>query len=126
MMAIPLILSLLFGKTALSFCGNDFMMILAIFAIFVIIHEFIHGFFFKAFSKSGKVKYGFSKGMFYAANPGVIYTKKQFIIIAITPFIINSLLFILLLGLGMHSNLILGVFILHTSACAGDFWYVYK
>jgi len=110
-----------------SFSISSYFWVLGIFLIFLPIHEFIHGIFFKAFSKSGKkIKYGFSKGMLYASNPGEFYTKWQFVIIILAPFLLNSILFFLLSMFGLDSTVLWIVFILHTTGCAGDFWYIYE
>lgn len=114
------------GDLRLSFSIFSYFWILGIYLISLLIHELIHGIFFKIFSKSAKVKYGFAKGMFYASNPGEIYTKRQFIIIVLAPFVLNSVLFFLLSLLGLDSTVLWSVFILHTTGCAGDFWYIYE
>ena len=35
----------------------------------IIVHELIHGIFFKLFNKEGKVKFGFKNGLAYATSP---------------------------------------------------------
>ncbi|MBC6130401.1 DUF3267 domain-containing protein, partial [Listeria booriae] len=40
----------------------------------LVIHEGVHGIFFKAFHPEGKVKFGFKNGMAYATSPGSFYT----------------------------------------------------
>src|SRR5690625_2467839 len=78
----------------ISFSTSSLFWALVIFFISLPIHEVIHGLFFKIFSTSNsKIKYGFSKGMLYASNPGEVYTKRQFSIIALSPFVLNSVLF---------------------------------
>lgn len=99
---------------------------MVIFLLSLPVHEWFHGIFFKLFSEEKHVTYGFMKGMLYASNPGVIYTKKQFFIIAFAPFVLNSCLFYALSFIGMDAGVLWVVFILHTSGCAGDFWYVYE
>ncbi|MBC1482203.1 DUF3267 domain-containing protein [Listeria sp. FSL L7-1509] len=89
----------------------------------LIIHEAVHGIFFKAFQPSGKVKFGFKKGMAYATSPGSFYTKPQFFIISIAPFVVLTGLFLLLRFLGVNEAVVYLIFALHTSGCVGDFYY---
>lgn len=88
------------------------------------IHEGIHGLFFKLFSPASKVKFGYMAGMLYATAPGEIYTRKQYIIIILMPFIIiTAVLFILMFTFPHVSYKYL--LVIHTGGCAGDFYYVY-
>ncbi|MBF2358559.1 DUF3267 domain-containing protein [Listeria welshimeri] len=89
----------------------------------LIIHEGVHGIFFKAFHPEGKVKFGFKNGMAYATSPGSFYTKSQFFIISIAPFIVLTGLFVFLRFLGVNEAVIYLIFALHTSGCVGDFYY---
>ncbi|MBC1700382.1 DUF3267 domain-containing protein [Listeria welshimeri] len=89
----------------------------------LVIHEGVHGIFFKAFHPEGKVKFGFKNGMAYATSPGSFYTKSQFFIISIAPFIVLTGLFIFLRFLGVNETVIYLIFALHTSGCVGDFYY---
>src|SRR5699024_10483257 len=115
-----------FGSFDVPFSMQGILWGTLIFVVSIPIHELCHGLFFKRLSSSGKVTYGFSKGMFYATNPGVIYTKKQFFVIALAPFVMVSAGYILLYFLGVPSTILWVVFIVHTSACVGDFWYIYE
>lgn len=89
----------------------------------LIIHEAVHGIFFKAFCPEGKVKFGFKSGMAYATSPGSFYTKSQFFIISIAPFVVLTGLFIFLRSLGVNEAVVYLIFALHTSGCVGDFYY---
>lgn len=89
----------------------------------LVIHEAVHGIFFKAFKPSGKVKFGFKSGMAYATSPGSFYTKTQFFIISIAPFVVLTGLFIFLRFLGVNESVVYLIFALHTSGCVGDFYY---
>lgn len=93
-------------------------------AAIIILHEGIHGIFFKLFNMNGKVKYGYKNGMFYATAPGKIYKKKYFSIIVIMPFIIITIMLILVLYL-LDKTAITVILVFHTGACAGDFYYLY-
>ena len=91
----------------------------------VIVHELIHGLFFKLFNPEGKVKFGFKNGMAYATSPQSIYTKGQFSIIILAPFvIINSLIFIAFL-LGWFQGIAFIFFsAFHAASCVGDFYFI--
>ncbi len=92
----------------------------------IVIHELIHGLFFKWFHPKGKVKFGFKNGLAYATSPGSLYNKWQFAWISIAPFVLIT--FSLWLALELN-NLEPIVFIylatFHASACVGDFYWIY-
>lgn len=52
----------------------------------IIVHELIHGIFFKLFNKEGKVKFGFKNGLAYATSPNSFYSRWQFLLILLAPF----------------------------------------
>ena len=107
----------------------DFMSLLLFFvAVFglLIIHELIHGMCFKVFNPQGTVKFGFKNGMAYATSPNSYYTKRQFSIICLAPFILLSL------GLyGLYATHLISptsfIFLgaIHGSGCIGDFYWAY-
>ena len=94
--------------------------------IVIVIHELIHGLFFKLFHPAGKVKFGFKNGMAYATSPDSFYSKGQFSVIALAPFV---LLTGTLLGLYFAGSLSAPAFIfistLHAAGCVGDFYLIY-
>lgn len=92
--------------------------------LIIVFHELIHGIFFKLFSPSGRVKYGYKDGMFYATAPGEIYNRKQFAVIILMPFIILTLLLLLCLYF-LNYTAVTVILIFHTGACAGDFYFIY-
>lgn len=94
-----------------------------LFAVFTV-HEGIHGLFFKIFSLGSKVKFGYKSGMLYATAPGEVYTRKQYTIIILMPFIIITAVLLLLMFTFPHASYKY-LFAIHTGGCAGDFYYVY-
>ena len=64
-----------------------------------VVHECIHGIFFKLFSPKNKVYFGAANGMIYCAIPGDVYTVYV-LISSIAPFVIITMLFIVTLFLG--------------------------
>lgn len=47
----------------------DLLILMVAYFILIIIHELIHGAFFKLFDPKGKVKFGFKNGVAYATSP---------------------------------------------------------
>lgn len=115
--------SALVGREQFGIVGAVFF-IIALFFIIIIVHEAIHGIFFKVFNPEGKVNYGFKAGMAYATSPGTVYTRRQFLIIIIMPFVIITAVMVTMMF--MLPNPAYKYYIaLHTGACAGDFYYLY-
>ncbi|GAB4074178.1 DUF3267 domain-containing protein [Barrientosiimonas marina] len=120
------------ARTASTPDMNDSTVFNIIFAILIlfgtlIIHELIHGLFFKAFSHKNKVYFGFKNGMPYAASPSSIFTRFTFAISCIAPFIIITALYIGSLYLGLLPKLIfVMVSTIHAAICSGDFYWVYE
>lgn len=89
----------------------------------VVLHELVHGIFFKLFYPAGKVKIGFKGGLAYATSPHSFYKKDQFIIILLAPFVSVTLLLAILYFSKIISAeffVFLGTF--HSAACVGDFF----
>lgn len=100
----------------------DFFLVCGLFVLSLLIHEGIHGFFFKCFGGK-KVTYGFKAGMFYAASFNSFYTRFQYSVIAGAPFIVLSSLYFML---GKTHPIIASLlFSMHTAGCVGDFYYLY-
>ena len=60
-----------------SLLVNALFVIILIVLMFVV-HECIHGIFFKLFSPKNKVYFGAANGMIYCAIPGDVYTVYVF------------------------------------------------
>lgn len=115
--------SALVGREQFGIVGAVFF-IIALFFIIIIVHEAIHGLFFKVFNPKSKVKFGFKAGMAYATSPGTVYSRGQFFIIIVMPFVILTA--IMLAMMFILPNPAYKYYIaLHTGACAGDFYYMY-
>lgn len=90
------------------------------------IHELIHALFFKVFHPQGKVQFGFKNGMAYATSPNSYYSKFQFFIIGIAPFIFIASFLIILFMLKMISVFFFVCLAsIHTAGCVGDFYWIY-
>lgn len=116
-----------FGST-FSF-GDDFfrgyILVFGSYFLLIILHELIHGLFFKVFNKEGKVKFGFKNGFAYATSPDSFYSKAQFIWICLAPFILISSALILLFAFNVTSAaFFIIVASMHAASCVGDFYWV--
>lgn len=106
---------------------EPFGLIALIITIFIL-HEGIHGIFFKLLKPKSKVKFGviWKSFILYTTCSGFFYSKGKMLVIGTSPFIINSLLLTVVLALGWLSDPIyLFIVSLHAAACSGDFYYVY-
>lgn len=88
------------------------------------LHEFIHGMAYKLMG-AGKVQYkaDFRQLMFYALADRFVVNRREFIWIAILPFVvINTLLIAGIVAVeGKWDVILFGSLILHISGCFGDF-----
>ncbi len=115
--------SAIIGWSPLELLGSVVLILLALFVI-ITVHEAIHGLFFKVFRPDGNVKFGYSKGMFYATSPGEVFRRNEFKVIIIMPFLIITALMLITWFIIPHASL--KYFLaLHTGACAGDFYYIH-
>ncbi|MDW8742596.1 metalloprotease family protein [Streptococcus suis] len=94
----------------------------------IIIHELIHGIFFKVFCPENPVKYGlkWKSGMAYATSPGSLYNRMQMLVISLAPFVVISLALTMLFALGLLSPIFYFLLAtMHGASCAGDFYYAW-
>ncbi len=90
------------------------------------VHELVHAVFFRVFAPAGThVTFGanWKAGMLYACAEGIVYTRRQYLIIALAPTVAVTAL---LLALGTVSGwplLCYGIAVLHLSGCTGDWGY---
>lgn len=103
------------------------MMMLAMQFVVILLHEGIHGVFFKLHARDAEVKYGFAKGMAYAGCPGVYFARDAYRQIGLAPLFFLSLTSYALLFLGSLTRgwgytAIACIFLLNTSGAAGDIY----
>lgn len=93
--------------------------------VIIIVHELIHGLFFKIFTPNNKVNFGFKNGFAYAGSFDSIYNKGKYAIIILMPFVIITIALISAYILGwlpsFHFQLLAGI---HAGMCTGDFYYI--
>lgn len=127
----PIVQPLVFSDTqTLVFIDTQsiWMIIQPIIILFlvIVVHEGIHGLFFKLFNPKGRVEFGLKGGFAYAVSEGSIYTKGQMNIIGMAPFVIISILFTLAYVLGFMSSVTYVMYAgMHGAMCIGDLWYLY-
>ena len=80
--------------------GPDILVFLLIMVATLVIHELIHGLFFKAFAPDRPVKYGFHWYALSATSPGTKYSKGKFLWIGIAPFVFITIGLSVLFALG--------------------------
>ena len=92
----------------------------------LVVHELVHGVFFKLFAPAGaRVRFGahWKRGMLYACADGIVYTRRQYLVIALAPSIVVTAA---LVAAGFACACpVAGAFAatLHLSGCAGDWCY---
>ncbi|NQK16516.1 DUF3267 domain-containing protein [Streptococcus suis] len=116
------------GSQYLELTVSEVWLLFPLYILLIVVHEAIHGIFFKVFCLKNPVKYGFKwkSGMAYATSPGSLYNRMQMLVISLAPFVVISLGLTILASLGgMDVSLYLMVATMHAAACAGDFYYTY-
>lgn len=97
-----------------------------IYFVLVVLHELIHGVFFKLFDPDGKVSFGFKNGMAYATSPNSYYQKNSFIMICLAPFVFITAGLMLLMALGLITEYFFVFYAsIHAASCVGDFYWVF-
>lgn len=102
-----------------------FLLLAAMVASFLV-HELVHGLFFKLFAPSGaKVTFGanWKAGMLYACAEGIVYPRVQYLVIILAPTVAVTVL--LLAGGVLAGHLAAGYLlaVVHLSGCTGDWGY---
>ena len=123
-----LLMGLRFGQipdeVQFTITGPDILVFLLTMVATLIIHELIHGLFFKVFAPDRPVKYGFHWYALSATSPGTKYSKSKFLWIGIAPFVFITLGLSGLFALGfltIPSYIFLAS--MHTAGCIGDFYF---
>ncbi|WP_028273740.1 DUF3267 domain-containing protein [Atopococcus tabaci] len=92
----------------------------------LVIHELIHGLFFKLYQPEKKVEFGFKNGMAYATSSDSYYPRNQYIWIAAAPFVLITLLLLaLFIAEALSKVLFVMLASIHAAGCVGDFYYLY-
>lgn len=91
------------------------------------LHEVVHAVFFKLFAPAGSsVRFGanWKAGMIYACAEGIVYTRRQYMVIAAAPSIaVTVAIAAVAVALGWPLWGLIGVTV-HLSGCTGDWGYL--
>lgn len=102
---------------------NKFSNAVLIFFVLIPFHEYLHGIAYKFFgAKDVRFRFSIKKLYAYAVAHNFIAGNKEFIVVAVTPFVVlNSLLTILMIIFPQHSFLFISILLVHTAGTSGDF-----
>lgn len=92
------------------------------------VHELVHAALFRLLGPRGtKVTFGFQSGMLYAGCPGVRMGRGRFVAVLLAPLVALTVAYGLLglvFSFPWTPLLALWLFVLHTSGCIGDLYFV--
>jgi hypothetical protein len=91
----------------------------------IVLHELVHGAFFWLFSRS-RPKFGFRAGYAYAAAPGWFFPRSQYLVIGLAPFVLLSLVGMILVTfvpIRWLAVILVGM-IANASGSVGDLWII--
>jgi hypothetical protein len=93
------------------------------FVIAIVLHELVHGAFFWIYSRS-RPRFGLRSGYAYAYAPGWYFPRGQYLVIALAPFVLLSILGMLLVAVAPVRALaaILFGLVANASGAVGDMW----
>lgn len=110
----------------ITFDAVDLLIYLLIAFLSIIIHELIHGIFFKLGTKE-RVTYKFHGWAASASVKGIYFYKDHYILTGLAPFIIiTPILIISMFIFPLHALGIYFILAIHTSGCVGDFYVTIK
>lgn len=125
---LMVIKSLVCGKINFDLSDGETSLVLFILCIvmilYIIIHELTHGLFYKLFTKE-KLKFGLKLTCAYCGVPTVYMKKIPMIITALAPFVIYSLIGVVLMIVVPYNVIFLAIDILfsaHVAGCVGDIY----
>jgi len=92
-------------------------------AVAILVHELIHGMFFWIYSRS-RPKFGLRSGYAYAAAPGWFFPRRQYLVIALAPLVLLSILGMVLVAVASAGALyaILFGMVANAAGAVGDMW----
>ena len=126
-LVIPFIIAIAFFDLDIS--GNVIVAVLLIVIYFfvLIIHEVIHGIFFKLGTKE-KVKFGFHGFAASASVPNVYFYKRHYLLVAVAPAIILNLILLICCFIFENEYFLMFYIILalHFAGCIGDFYVFFR
>jgi hypothetical protein len=91
--------------------------------ISILLHEILHGAFFWIYSRN-RPKFGVRAGYAYDASPGWFYPRQQYLVIALAPFVLLSILgmvLVLVIPFAALASILFGM-VANAAGAAGDIW----
>ena len=91
--------------------------------VFILAHELVHGAFFWIYSGS-RPRFGLRAGYAYAAAPGWFFPRQQYLVIALAPLILLSILGMILVAIvpaGALVSILVGM-VANAAGAIGDLW----
>ncbi len=90
----------------------------------LVLHELVHGAFFWLFSRS-RPTFGFRGWYAFAGAPGWFFPRGQYLVITLAPFVILSVLGLILLAILPQGEALIAILfavILNAASAVGDLW----
>jgi hypothetical protein len=112
-----------FSITGIPGILSPFLVIIGVTLVMLIVHEAIHGIFFKVFT-GGRVKFAFKGAYAYAAAPDWYLPKKPYMVISLAPLVlmtVGGLLALVWVPLNWITPIIL-LLAMNTSGAVGDLY----
>ena len=114
------------AAAAFSGRGIDVLYLVALIGIFIaliVVHELIHGAFFWLFTHSRPV-FGLRGWYAFAAAPGWFLSRPQYLVTTLAPFVLLSLLGMLLMAVlpAMAAAIVLIMTVFNATSSVGDLW----
>jgi len=81
--------SISFSVTGIADIVTPFLVILGVTAVMIVVHEAIHGIFFRVYT-GGKVKFAFKGAYAYAAVPGWYISKRPYMVVSLAPLVLMT------------------------------------
>jgi len=103
----------------------DLVALIVSMLVSIVLHELVHGAFFWLFSRS-RPKFGFRAGYAYAAAPGWFFPRSQYLVIGLAPFVLLSLVGMILVTfvpIRWLAVILVGM-IANASGSVGDLWII--
>ena len=115
------LIGLLIQPMSLNF-QSPFFILIPMLIVYIVLHEFVHGVFFKKYSGE-KAKYGFT-GLYAFAKSSAYYNKREYIMISLSPIVILGVI-LLILNIVLNTAWFWWIFIIqivNISGAAGDLY----
>jgi hypothetical protein len=116
------------GEVVVTLAGWDLLIGLAVTVVLsfglLAFHEWLHGLAMRRYGATpryGATMVAKMMPAFFCTSPGTLFTRRQFMVIALTPFLVISVLCMVLLVLGRWSGWLIVPAAFHLSGCVGDF-----